>query len=169
MVSCQWSVSSGGKENAESIMMHGRVMGVEFGDELGEMRRSLEGIPASLGEMRCSLEGIPASLEGMALPLEGIRRSLGGMALPLEGIRRSLKGMALQLEESSALGSFLADQELYFGAQMQPEELVEKVTAVTATDVQTIANEFFKREHLNLAVVGACKEEEFTPILESAI
>ena len=77
--------------------------------------------------------------------------------------------MALQLEESSALGGFLADQELYLGTQTQPEELVEKVSAVTAAQVQAIAKEFFVREHLNLALIGPFKEEEFSTILQAAL
>ena len=77
--------------------------------------------------------------------------------------------MALQLEESSAMAGYLADQELYFGNLTQPEALLEKVNAVTAADVQAIANTFFVREHLNLAVVGPFKEEEFGTILQSAL
>jgi predicted Zn-dependent peptidase len=77
--------------------------------------------------------------------------------------------LALQLEESSSVGSFLAEQELYFGHQLQPEELIEKVNAVTTKDIQSLAQEFFVKEHLNLAAVGPFKNEDFQPLLEKAL
>lgn len=77
--------------------------------------------------------------------------------------------LALQLEESSAVGSFLAEQELYFGTQHQPEELIEKVNAVTAKEIQYLAQEFFVREHLNLAAVGPFNNDDFEPLLETAL
>ncbi len=73
--------------------------------------------------------------------------------------------LALQLEESSAVGSYLAEQELYYGKQLQPEELIEKVTAVTAKEIQAIANEFFVTNRANLAAVGPFKETDFLPLL----
>ena len=77
--------------------------------------------------------------------------------------------LALQLEESSAVGSFLAEQELYHGKQLQPEELIEKVNAVTVAGIQELANDFFTHEHLNLAAVGPFKNADFAPLLEKAL
>lgn len=75
--------------------------------------------------------------------------------------------LALQLEESSAVGNYLAEQELYLGKQVQPEELVEKVSTVTAKQIQDLANEFFVPERANLAAVGPFTNDELSGMLTS--
>lgn len=88
----------------------------------------------------------------------------------LDRAKENFRGrLALQLEESSAVGNFLAEQELYHGRQLQPEELIEQVNAVTATQIQQLAEEFFVREHLNLAAIGPFKNEDFLPLLEKSL
>ena len=64
--------------------------------------------------------------------------------------------------------SMAAQQELYYGRQFTPDELVAQVAAVTAKQVQEFAREFFARGKLNLAAVGPFKETDFLPILEKA-
>ncbi|MBI4032841.1 insulinase family protein [Candidatus Berkelbacteria bacterium] len=76
--------------------------------------------------------------------------------------------LALELEGSQEVATVLAQQELYYGRQFQPEELVAKIKAVTAKDVQTAAETFFARDALNLAAVGPFKEDDFLPLLEQA-
>lgn len=76
--------------------------------------------------------------------------------------------MALSLEDSSEVAGMMASQELHYGRQLQPEELIELVNAVTADQVQEFAAEFFVRETLNLAAVGPFKEDDFLPLLERA-
>ena len=91
-------------------------------------------------------------------------------AAELSRAKENFRGkLALQLEESSSVGSYLAEQELYFGAQLQPEELIEKVNAVTAKQIQALAQEFFVKKHLNLAAVGPFKNTDFQPLLEQAL
>ena len=74
--------------------------------------------------------------------------------------------MALGLEGSSEISSYVAQQQLYHGRTIQPEELVERVSAVTAEQVQALAQEFFLTEKLNLAAVGPFSNTDFQPILE---
>ena len=75
---------------------------------------------------------------------------------------------ALRLEGSEELSGVLAMQELYHGRQFQPAELVEQVNAVTAKEVQAVAETLFVRKMLNLAAVGPFREDDFMPILEQA-
>ncbi len=110
-----------------------------------------EAISVILAEVK-KLKDEPVSKEELARAKENFRGKL-----------------ALQLEESSAVGSFLAEQELYFGQQFQPEELIEKVNTVTARDIQDLAQKFFIREHLNLAAVGPFTDADFAPLLESVL
>ncbi|MBI4185498.1 insulinase family protein [Candidatus Berkelbacteria bacterium] len=83
-----------------------------------------------------------------------------------ENFRGSL---ALQLEESSEIATYLASQELYHRQQFQPEELVAKIQAVTAGQVQDFAHTYIQKELLNLAAVGPFKESDFQPLLEKAL
>ncbi len=88
-------------------------------------------------------------------------------AAELTKAKEHYKGkMALGLEGSSEIGSFVAQQQLYHGRVIQPEELVARVEAVTAEQIQAIANELFVPERLNLAAVGPFKNDDFRPLLE---
>src|SRR5208282_1458337 len=70
--------------------------------------------------------------------------------VPAEELRRSkdqLKGsLMLSLESSTARMSNLARQEMYFDHFQDLDELIEKIEAVTADDLQSLAQEFFKTE-----------------------
>ena len=63
--------------------------------------------------------------------------------MPEEELRRSkdqLKGsLMLSLESSTARMSNLARQEMYFDRFYDLDELIEKIEAVTADDLQTLA------------------------------
>ena len=88
-------------------------------------------------------------------------------AAELKKAKEHFKGkLALGLEGSSEVGSFVAQQELYYGKIIQPEEMIDRVEAVTAEQIQMLSNEFFTRSSLNLAAVGPFKDQDFLPILE---
>src|SRR5271163_766820 len=78
--------------------------------------------------------------------------------VPEEEIRRSkdqLKGsLMLSLESSTARMSNLARQEMYFDHFQDLDELIEKIEAVTAVDLQTLAQEFFKTESVAVTALG---------------
>jgi predicted Zn-dependent peptidase len=75
-----------------------------------------------------------------------------------EELRRAkdhLKGsLMLSLESTSARMSNLARQELYFGRFFSLDELVESIEAVTADDVQRIAQTFFDPRQIALTILG---------------
>ncbi len=60
----------------------------------------------------------------------------------------------MSLESSSAIASFLGNQELFRKEIKSPQEIFKKIDAVTAEDLQKIAFEIFKDENLNLTVIG---------------
>lgn len=62
--------------------------------------------------------------------------------------------LVLNLESSSARMSALAQQEMIFGHFITPDEIIACVNAVTAADVQRIANDIFKPEALAVTVLG---------------
>jgi predicted Zn-dependent peptidase len=75
-----------------------------------------------------------------------------------EELRRSkdqLKGsLMLSLESSTARMSNLARQEMYFEHFYDLDELIEKIEGVTAEDLQSLANEFFKTESVAVTALG---------------
>ncbi|MDO8183719.1 MAG: pitrilysin family protein [bacterium] len=68
--------------------------------------------------------------------------------------------MILGLESNSDLATFLAGQITLKGEFDSPAEIERKIKAVTARDLKRLANELFKPERLNLAVIGPFKEDK---------
>jgi predicted Zn-dependent peptidase len=85
-------------------------------------------------------------------------RSLKATPVPEEELKRSkaqLKGsLMLSLESSTARMSNLARQEMYFDRFYDLDELIERIEAVTAEDLASLANEFFKTESVAVTVLG---------------
>ena len=66
----------------------------------------------------------------------------------------------LGLEASDELASFYGAQEIAGEPLMSPQELVEKLEAVTAEDVQNVARDIFTDDRINSAVIGPVGDEE---------
>src|SRR3989475_4567800 len=85
-------------------------------------------------------------------------RNLKSAPVPEEEVRRAkdqLKGsLMLSLESSTARMSNLARQEMYFDRFYGMDELIEKIEAVTAEDLQDMANDFFRTESIAVTVLG---------------
>jgi predicted Zn-dependent peptidase len=94
--------------------------------------------------------------EVIRLTLEEIRR-LCGERLDEEELRRAkdhLKGsLVLSLEYTGARMSQLAREEIYFGRSFTLDELLSSIEAVTADDVQRIANDLFSGQ-LSASLLG---------------
>jgi predicted Zn-dependent peptidase len=90
--------------------------------------------------------------------LEEFRR-IRDEKLSEEELRRAkdhLKGATLlALESSGQRMNSLARYHIYFNRHFTPEELIEMLEAVTAEEIQTIAQEFFQSERLAASVVGS--------------
>jgi predicted Zn-dependent peptidase len=86
----------------------------------------------------------------------------------LSRAKENLKGkLYLSLEESFAVADFLAEQALFWEEIDDPDTLVKKYQAVTAQEIQKIAQEFFVSKNLNLAMITPEKNDnKFRKILE---
>ncbi len=72
-----------------------------------------------------------------------------------------LKGnLVLSLESSDALASFYAGQELLTNRILTIKEECVKIDKVKASEVRALAKEIFKKESLNLAVIGPHKDQK---------
>jgi predicted Zn-dependent peptidase len=86
----------------------------------------------------------------------------------LEKVKRYLIGhLFLDVESTDSLANFLGLQEVLMKKILSPEEVAKKIEAVTAEDVMRVAQEIFKNDRLNLALIGPFKSEgEFISILK---
>ncbi len=85
-------------------------------------------------------------------------RNLKSTAVPEEELRRckdQLKGsLMLSLESSTARMSNLARQEMYFDRFYSLDELIDRIEAVSADDLQALATDFFQTENIAVTVLG---------------
>jgi predicted Zn-dependent peptidase len=85
-------------------------------------------------------------------------RKLKAETVPADELRRAkdqLKGsLMLSLESSGARMSNLARQEMYFDRFYGLDELIQKIEAVTAEELQTLANAFFQTENIAVTILG---------------
>ena len=73
----------------------------------------------------------------------------------LQRAKVQLKGsLMLSLESSSARMSNLARQEMYFDRFYGLDELIQKIEAVTAAELQELANFFFQTENIAVTILG---------------
>ncbi|MEK7507918.1 MAG: pitrilysin family protein [Patescibacteria group bacterium] len=68
--------------------------------------------------------------------------------------------LILGLETSDELASFYGGQEILTGSVVTPAQLIKKVRAVTAHELQTLAKLLFWKKQLNLAIIGPYKDKE---------
>jgi len=85
-------------------------------------------------------------------------RELRAQAVPADELTRAkdhLKGsLMLNLESTSSRMAHLARQYIYFGRHYSLDEMLSSIDAVTAGDVQRIANDLFQDQGLAATVVG---------------
>ncbi|HEX9722005.1 MAG TPA: pitrilysin family protein [Candidatus Paceibacterota bacterium] len=86
----------------------------------------------------------------------------------LKKAKENEKGkMALRLESSDAKANFYAMQELLRGEMLTPEQIYDKIQAVTAADIQRVAKDVFREQQLNLVVLGPHKnKQQFQQLLK---
>lgn len=95
--------------------------------------------------------------ETIAAAVEELRK-LRDEPVPEDELRRTKelrKGRLLMgLEDSRSVASWLGSQEITYGEIRTPEQVMERIEAVTAEEVQELAREILRPEKLSLAIVG---------------
>jgi predicted Zn-dependent peptidase len=86
----------------------------------------------------------------------------------LQKAKEYIKGkLTLRLEGSDEVASFFGVQEILSSEPLLLEQIFAKIEAVTQEDIQNAAKDIFKPERLNLALIGAFKNDrEFVKVLE---
>jgi predicted Zn-dependent peptidase len=86
----------------------------------------------------------------------------------LEKARSLIKGrFVLRTESPQGLIMYGLNREVLEGHVLEPDELLEKIDAVTAADVQRVAQDLIARDKLRLAVIGPFenRDEHFAGVL----
>jgi len=74
--------------------------------------------------------------------------------------------MKLSLESSDDIANFYGGQELLKREIKSAEEKAQEIRKIKAKDIKNLANEIFKNNKLNLALIGPFKEKQkFSKIL----
>lgn len=68
--------------------------------------------------------------------------------------------LALSLDATDAQASFYATQEVMGQEVLTPEEKLKMIDKVTVNDIKKVAEDIFKPERLNLAVIGPIEENK---------
>ena len=101
-----------------------------------------------------SVENAPKVVDSIMKELRELKEN----PVPAEELRRAkdhLKGsFMLGLESTSSRMGNLARQEMYFKRFFTLDEMMESIEAITAEQVQRIAQEFFDPKHITLAMLG---------------
>lgn len=74
--------------------------------------------------------------------------------------------LALSLETSDEIASFYGGQEIIKREISSLGELLKKIQAVSADEIKAVAQEIFKNEKLNMALIGPFKDKDFSAILK---
>lgn len=91
-------------------------------------------------------------------------RNIKEKPVPEDEIKKAkeyIKGkFIIGLESSDAVASYYADQWLLKNETLTPEEKLDKIMKVTAEDIKVVAQEIFRPERLNLALIGPFEDKE---------
>ena len=114
------------------------------------------------------LERVEETVEALV----GELRKLRDERVPEEELRRTKelrKGRLLMgFEDSRSVAAWIGSQESTYGEIKTPEEVMEKIDAVTAEEVQELAQELFRPDRLSLALLGPYTDPKpFARLLES--
>lgn len=81
--------------------------------------------------------------------------------LELKKAKENIKGKtALRMESSDSLASFYSSQEMLEGRILTLKEIFKKIDEVSQEDILETANDLFKPEKLNLALMGPFNNKE---------
>lgn len=82
-------------------------------------------------------------------------------ATELKKAKEYLKGhLALSLEDTKAVDYFFGERQILLGEVETPEEIYKAIDKVSINDIVRVAKDLFRKEKLNLAMIGPDKGEE---------
>ncbi len=102
----------------------------------------------------CDTERVEETLAALVREL----RKLRDEPTPADELQRTKNlrtgRLLMGMEDSRSVASWIGSQEATYGEIKTPEQVVEKIEAVTVAEVQELAGELFRRDRINIALVG---------------
>lgn len=166
VIATPWPDAKDGDRYAASLLAS--VMGGGTSSRLWQNVREERGLAYSVGAGGSTFSDVgvftiyagtsPEYLdEVLDISLDEMRRVVSE-SIPEEELTlakdQALSSILLSLESSSARVSALARQEIIHGHRISPQEIIEKMEAVTADDMQRVAREYFRSDKLALGALG---------------
>ena len=116
--------------------------------------RSYEDIGQGVVYAGCDIDRVQEATEAILGELKKLR-DVRVSDEEIERNRELRKGRLLMgLEDSRSVASWVGSQEATFGEIKSPEEVMAEIDAVSAEDVQSLSQDLFRDELLNLVVIG---------------
>jgi predicted Zn-dependent peptidase len=150
------------------------VLGGSMSSRLFQEIREKRGLAYDIGSYLTSYRdagmfGVYAGTDGvrvrevLGLIREGLERSCTELLTEkeLRSAKELLKGnFLLGMESTDNRMMGLARNEIYFGRQMTPEEIIERIDAVGQEEIRSLAGRMFRPEALAVAAIGPVFEED---------
>ena len=150
------------------------VLGGSMSSRLFQEIREKRGLAYDIGSYLTSYRdagmfGVYAGTDGvrvrevLGLIREGMERSCTELLTKkeLQSAKELLKGnFLLGMESTDIRMSGLAKNEIYFGRQMTPEEIIGRIDAVGQEEIRSLAGRMFRPEALAVAAIGPVSEED---------
>ncbi len=109
-------------------------------------------------------EKVHEGIEVILAEVEKVKHE-GITAQELQRAKDKVEGrLVLALETSESVAGAYAEPVLFHGRVLTPEEELDKIKHVTLEDVRSVAQDIFRREHLNMALIGPYEDEQ--PFME---
>ena len=110
-----------------------------------------------------SPESIPRVVSGIIQEFRDLKEN-GARRDELRRTKDHLKGsMMLGLESTTHRMSNLARRQMYCGRCFSPEEMMERIEAVTSGEIAKITQEFFETDQVSLTVLGRLDGLKISP------
>ncbi len=106
-----------------------------------DLERVEETVSATIGELR--------KLRDEPVPEDELRRT--------KDLRKGR--LLMGLEDSRSVAAWIGSQEATYGEIKTPEQVMERIEAVTVEEVQDLSSELFRGDRMSLAVVGPYDDE----------
>jgi len=91
-------------------------------------------------------------------------KKISSRLVPLRELKKAKENfmgkMEIVLESSDAQASFYANQELLKNEILTPKEIYAKINKITRRDVMRVAQDLFKPQKLNLALIGPFEDKK---------
>ena len=150
------------------------VLGGSMSSRLFQEIREKRGLAYDVGSYLApyrdaGLFGVYAGTEGarvrevLGLIREGLERSCAALLTEkeLQSAKELLKGnFLLGMESTDNRMTALARNEISFGRQMTPEEIIERIDAVEREEIRSLAGRMFRPEAMTVAALGPVSEED---------